>query len=372
MSYSAHSLRRLFTQGQVERMTATLLAQYPLVWHNPRVYWPDETPVQPPVPQPEVTISINPEDVPQGQNCMVSWTSKDATEVEGIGFTAHSLNGSTLVKNIQQDTAVAIIGRNGNNEARANASISVILPEPPKPKITIDAPETMKPGEEVIIRCMIENANWGGIEIQAGADGESLWKFVKLESEDVDPNLIAHFKQGDFDISLGWKDSVSGRYAQGSGMPTFDEGVSFTRQQDGLQFDGLEWQDYTVEMRVRFLQPPSDVRGIISKRDNNSALGSHFFLFTWSNNGNRLTWDNTNASQNRIDTGVLPQIAEEYTIMMSRDNGIYVDDYLVAAPQTPDKTIVNTSPLRIGNDHTATGRVMQGVIYEIKVWNISK
>jgi hypothetical protein len=477
MSYSYHTNRVLFTPGQINRMVSTLVVRYPLVWENPRVYWPDETAgvglpqvslsvspltvqqgdnvlitwnvnnadtiesygfdaqnqpngsivlenvqesvdirlvginaagrvqslkrltVELPFPKPEVSISVSPVKVPYNGTATVTWTAKNVSSIVPSGFRATGYNGSTVLENLTQSGEVSITGNSDTHESvTATARYSVDEPPPVirgctdstatnyNPEATEDdgscvyAPVTPEVtffeqmnvtdfGKEVEVSFLIKNAT--SYRITAIDDEYEFSVEGDVEYKTQPTNLIASFKGEDFLEELGWRDSVSGRYALGSATEYEDsdgKGVMFGKDiTEVLEFSDLRHTDYTYKIKFK-PKVIGNVKSIISKRIHHSNNQSWLFLFTFTNN--RVFWDNT-TNLNRMDSGVTPVVDEVMNIHVTRDLGMWINGVKVAEGGSPNVELVNDAILRIGNDHTADNRGLEGVIYEIEIYNKS-
>lgn len=343
LSYSWHPNRKIFTPGQIEQMHATLAVRYPLVYNNPRVYWPDETPDTPILGCTDPTATnYNPQATQDDGSCTYP---------------------PPVIRGCTDSTAT-----NYNPEATEDDGSCVYAPI--TPEVTFfEQMNVTDFGKEVEVSFLIKNAT--SYRITAIDDEYEFSVEGDVEYKEKPTNLIAHFKGEDFLEELGWRDSVSGRYALGSATEYEDsdgKGVMFGKGiTEVLEFSDLRHSDYTYKIKFK-PKVIGNVKSIISKRIHHSNNQSWLFLFTFTNN--RIFWDNT-TNLNRMDSGVTPVVDEVMNIHATRDLGMWINGVKVAESGSPNIELVNDAILRIGNDHTADNRGLEGVIYEIEIYNKS-
>lgn len=448
MSYSYHTNRVLFTAGQIYQMTATLLARFPLVWSNPRVYWSDENTG---VDLPTVSLSVYPESINQGDSVLIEWEVTNADTIESYGFDANGqFSGAITLENVQESINIRVVGRNVSGPVQEAKFLNVIVPIPlPEVTISVD-PSVIEMGGSTTVTWDAKNVTsvspsgfratgYSGSTVISNltADGEvsltgnnqtgsitasaqytvtqeatlpSLISFdqvepvgdnglglLDIEFKDADEvtieltnqhgthtythtvekvgtppsDLIASFKGENFLEELGWRESISGKYATGSATEYSDSdgvGVLFGKDiTEVLEFADLQHGDYTYKIKLK-PNVIGSVKSILSKRIHHSNNQSWLFLFTFT--GNRIFWDNT-TNLNRMDSGIVPVAGEVMEIHVTRDLGMWINGVKVAESGNADIDLINDAILRIGNDHTASNRGLEGIIYSIDIYNKS-
>lgn len=157
MSYSSHTNRIMFTPGQISRMVATLLARFPKVWENPRVYWPDEVTG---VDLPVVELNINPLQLEQGDSLSIQWNVTGADTIESYGFDAQGqFNGSIILQNVQESGEIRVVGRNVAGPAQQVKTYNVNIPVP-LPVVAISvSPDSVENGGSVTVTWSASNVD---------------------------------------------------------------------------------------------------------------------------------------------------------------------------------------------------------------------
>ena len=246
--------------------------------------------------------------------------------------------------------------------------------EPPlvMPEIT-SIEQINSPEDGEIAEFIVKVRNTDTLNIEAVNENGDTGQSVEVEygaEPPANPHLIASFNGAALNAN-GWLDAVSGNYATGEGAAIVDSdgpGVIIERGQKGFIFNGLTHQDYSYRIKCKMQGPIDNIRNIVMKRETWSNDQSLLYLFTWD--GNSVYWDNTSTS-NRRDTGYVPTSGQLMDILISRDNGMWVNGVKVAEPGNVKKNIVNNLPLKIGGDIDRDNRGFGGIIYSVDVYSKS-
>ncbi|HSE38481.1 MAG TPA: OmpA family protein, partial [Blastocatellia bacterium] len=107
--------------------------------------------------KPKVQLQVSRDQIQQGEDVRVSWTSKDAKQV--------ALNGNPVDKTGAQvfqpgnTTTFTVVGTRGKKEAR-DSKVVAVTPRPPRPSISISADqEAITRGQSTTLRWTSNNAD---------------------------------------------------------------------------------------------------------------------------------------------------------------------------------------------------------------------
>ena len=96
---------------------------------------PPVPPTAPPPPQPTVALSVSPESVNRGGTATLTWSTKDATDVNIDGVGSVQPNGSQKVSP-SASTTYRLTAKGPGGSADATARLTVVEPPPPPPEQT--------------------------------------------------------------------------------------------------------------------------------------------------------------------------------------------------------------------------------------------
>lgn len=371
MSYGSHFVRSRFTYGQFhERMKPAITNLMAPMFNNPRVYWHDEEPgsVVLGCTDPNA-LNYNPLATEDNGTCR--YPVLGCTDPRAINYNPSATidDGSCVLRQRGCTDPEAL---NYNPDATDDDG-SCVYPPPVSTSpeiISITQTELVDEGEEVELTIRLKNADKVIIVANKGLEGDE--EEVEIEYNNPPPSdLIASFKGENFLEELGWRESISGKYATGSATEYSDAdgvGVLFGKDiTEVLEFADLQHGDYTYKIKLK-PNVIGSVKSILSKRIHHSNNQSWLFLFTFT--GNRVFWDNT-TNLNRMDSGIVPVAGEVMEIHVTRDLGMWINGIKVAESGNADRDLINDAILRIGNDHTASNRGLEGIIYSIDIYNKS-
>lgn len=380
MSYSYHSARIIFSQGQSDRMNAVVANRFPNMVQNtapdiPGCTDPNATNYDPAATLDDGTceyevlgctdesaLNYNPEATQDDGSCIQripGCMDKDALNYDSKATVD---DGSCEYEVLGCMDKEAL---NYNPDAtKDDGSCKYDQVDPPEPP-TIDDRFDLLEADHIFSTQPVKG--YSGCIYYLDNDSGGLLPISVDECGGVnDGCIISKLKDGKEYVVKGVVDQKTG-----IAYPTDHVGLAYIDGKVGFTFDhklarivipGITWSDYTFSVYFKQLETPSGVNSFASKRENYS--NSDFYLFTWDKHSERLHWDNTR--NNRIDLGINLSKDLTYSLIASRNTGFYVDGHKETPPLQVTE-VENSSDLVIGNDLSQENRNCGAVIYEFSV-----